>query len=136
MSFSTIQKVRFDDVDGAGIVYYPQFYHLCHNTFEDFFDMHTNISYPELITKRRKGFPTVSILSQFTAPLRYGDTAIVMLSIQKIGNTSVEFHYQILRQQDQVECFKATITTVFIDLDTQKPVEISDDLKLLFKKHL
>ena len=28
MAFTSVQKIRFDDVDGAGIVYYPQFFHL------------------------------------------------------------------------------------------------------------
>ncbi len=37
MAFTSVQKFRFDDVDGAGIVYYPQFFHLCHAAFEDFF---------------------------------------------------------------------------------------------------
>ena len=34
MAFTSIQKIRFDDVDGAGIVYYPQYFHLCHAAFE------------------------------------------------------------------------------------------------------
>ena len=37
MAFTSVQKIRFDDVDGAGIVYYPQYFHLCHKAFEDLF---------------------------------------------------------------------------------------------------
>ena len=49
MSFTSVQKIRFDDVDGAGIVYYPQFFHLCHAAFEDFLDTVASIPYPVLI---------------------------------------------------------------------------------------
>ena len=136
MSFSSVHKIRFDDVDGAGIVYYPQFFHLCHAAFEDFFDEVAPISYPELIAKKRLGFPTVAIESEFTAPLAYGDTAVVDVSIGKIGRTSVEFHYLIRRKRDSQKCFAAKITTVLIDLDTHKPREISDAYRELFTAYL
>ncbi|HEY7698614.1 MAG TPA: acyl-CoA thioesterase, partial [Vicinamibacteria bacterium] len=67
MAFTSIQKIRFDDVDGAGIVYYPQFFHLCHAAFEDFFDTAAPVSYPALVKDRRLGFPTVKIESEFKA---------------------------------------------------------------------
>ena len=31
------EKVRFSDVDNAGIVYYPRFFHYCHVAREEFF---------------------------------------------------------------------------------------------------
>ena len=69
MAFTSVQKIRFDDVDGAGIVYFPQFFHLCHAAFEDFFDTVAPVSYPELVCEKRLGFPTVAISSEFQAPL-------------------------------------------------------------------
>ena len=68
MAFTSLLKIRFDDVDGAGIVYYPHFFHLCHNAFEDFFDDAASVSYPQLINEKRRGFPTVAIHSDFSAP--------------------------------------------------------------------
>jgi 4-hydroxybenzoyl-CoA thioesterase len=85
MAYSVIKKIRFDDVDGAGIVYYPQYFHLCHAAFEDFFDDAAHISYPDLISKKRLGFPTVAVNSDFKATLVYGDIAIIKLSIKEIG---------------------------------------------------
>jgi 4-hydroxybenzoyl-CoA thioesterase len=89
LAYSTTIKIRFDDVDGAGIVYYPQYFHLCHAAFEDYFDSTAHISYPEHISKKRLGFPTVAIHSNFTAPLVYGDTAIINIAIKKIGGSSL-----------------------------------------------
>lgn len=134
MTYRTIQKIRFDDVDGAGIVYYPQFFSLCHNTFEDFFDSQTGIPYPELIGKRRQGFPTVAIKSDFSAPLRYGDVALVDLDLNRIGRTSLAFDFTIYRQADGAKCFTATITTVFLDLDTHKPIPIPDEIRDALKR--
>ncbi|MEM1204826.1 MAG: thioesterase family protein [Acidobacteriota bacterium] len=132
MALTSIQKIRFDDVDGAGIVYYPKFFDLCHAAFEDFFDSAAPISYPELIRDRRQGFPTVAIDSEFTAPLEYGDTVIVALTVSDLGRTSVSFKYTVRRKRDGACCFRAHITTVFIDLDSKKPLPVPPELRSIF----
>ena len=136
MAFTSVQKIRFDDVDGAGIVYYPRFFHLCHAAFEDFFDTAAPISYPELIRDRRLGFPTVAIESQFDAPLEYGDTAIVELAIDRVGRSSVDFTYTIRRRRDGTHCFRAKVTTVLIDLDSRKPVPLTPELRTILEQSL
>ena len=132
MAFTSLLKIRFDDVDGAGIVYYPQFFHLCHKAFEDFFDDAASVSYPRLINELRRGFPTVAIESEFTAPLRYGDIALVKVSIGKIGRSSATFNYEIRRKQDSRLCFSAQITKVFMDLDNNEVLSIPDDMRELW----
>lgn len=136
MAFTSIQKIRFDDVDGAGIVYYPQFFHLCHAAFEDFFDTAAPVSYPELVGNRRLGFPTVAIESQFHAPLTYGDIAIVELSVVEIGNASLKLLYDIRRKRDSELCFRGEITTVLVDLDSLKPTRIGTELREIFERYL
>ena len=136
MAFTSIQKIRFDDVDGAGIVYYPQFFHLCHATFEDFFDTIAHISYPEMIRKQKLGFPTVAIQSQFHAALVYGDTAIVSLGIRKVGTSSLTFAYAIRRKRDGELCFEAEVTTVLVEMETLKPVPLPLEYRQLFERYL
>ena len=136
MAFTSVQKIRFDDVDGAGIVYYPQFFHLCHAAFEDFFDTAAPISYPELIRDRRLGFPTVAIESEFTAPLEYGDIAVVELFVEKVGHSSAGFRYAIRRKRDGARSFRARITNVLMDLDTRKPVPLPPELRSILEQSL
>jgi YbgC/YbaW family acyl-CoA thioester hydrolase len=136
MAFTSLLKIRFDDVDGAGIVYYPQFFHLCHKAFEDFFDDAASVSYPQLINERRRGFPTVAIQSDFSAPLRYGDIAMVKLEIEKIGRSSATFNYEIRRKQDSKLCFSARITKVYMDLESDSVLPIPDDIRSLWESIL
>ncbi len=136
MAYTSIQKIRFDDVDGAGIVYYPRFLHLCHAAFEDFFDATAPFGYPALITEKRLGFPTVHLEADFQAPLSYGDTAVVTLAVTKVGTSSMTLGYQICRKRDAVLCFTATITTVLMDLDARRPVPLTTELKELFGRYL
>ena len=136
MAFTSLQKIRFDDVDGAGIVYYPQYFHLCHKAFEDFFDDAASVSYPQLINDQRRGFPTVAIHSGFSAPLRYGDIALVKLAIDRIGRTSATFNYEIRRKQDSKLCFSAQITKVYMDLDSNSVLPIPDEMRSLWESIL
>lgn len=128
MPYTNLQKIRFDDVDGAGIVYYPQFFHLCHKAFEDFFDTVAGIPYPKMIAEMRRGFPTVTIDSVFVKPLRYGDTAVVTLGVTRIGRSSVVFRYSIDKQGGDL-CFWTETTCVLIDLDSLGAVPIGADLR-------
>ena len=136
MAFTSLLKIRFDDVDGAGIVYYPQFFHLCHKAFEDFFDDAASVSYPQLINEKRRGFPTVAIHSDFSAPLRYGDIALVKLEIDTIGRSSAIFSYEIRRKQDSRLCFSAKITKVYMDLESDSVLPIPDDIRSLWESIL
>lgn len=136
MAYTSTQKIRFDDVDGAGIVYYPRFLHLCHAAFEDFFDEVAPFSYPALISERRLGFPTVHIDADFKAPLAYGDTAIVTLVVKKVGTSSIETRYEIHRRRDSALCFVADITAVLIDLDKGTSLPLTAELKAVFSRFL
>ena len=136
MAFTSIQKIRFDDVDGAGIVYYPQFFHLCHAAFEDFFDDAAHVSYPEMIRGQQLAFPTVAIDSEFHAPLVYGDIAIVNLDIQKIGTSSVTFKYTVRRKRDGQLCFEASVTTVMVRTQDLKPTPLPENYRQLFERYL
>jgi YbgC/YbaW family acyl-CoA thioester hydrolase len=136
MSFTSVRKIRFDDVDGAGIVYYPQFFHICHEVFEDFFDEVAQRSYPQMITVDRLGFPTVAIESQFTAPLKYGDLAVVQMNVLSIGTSSLKMRYEFYRKEDGEKSFYADITTVLMNLDTHQAQPLPETYIAIFKNYL
>lgn len=136
MPYTSVQKIRFDDVDGAGIVYYPRFFHLCHAAMEDFFDDVAPFSYPELINKKRLGFPSVHIEADFKAPLMYGDVVIVTLAVVHIGRTSTRMRYEIRRKRDAILSFEAEITTVMMDLDAKEAVPLPDELRRVLESYL
>jgi len=101
-AFTFATPVRFADVDHAGIVYYPRFFHLFHLAFEELW--RTRIgprAYSELLDKDRVGFPAVRAECDFHAPLRFGDTAEIELTIARLGRKSITFRYRIYRAADE-----------------------------------
>lgn len=136
MTFSSAQKIRFDDVDGAGIVYYPRFFHMCHKAFEDFFDELGPLTYPRIISEWRRGFPTVQTEGTYTAPLKYGDLAHVKVMVEHIGNTSLKTRYHVVRAHDGVTAFNGLVTTVFVNLDNFRPTRIEGELLAFLQAHM
>jgi 4-hydroxybenzoyl-CoA thioesterase len=134
--YESPQRIRFNDVDGAGIVYYPRFFHLCHNAFEEFFTAVAPYSYPTLINQHRRGFPTVHVEGDFKRPLRYGDVAVVELGVMQVGTRSARFRYRMRRQGEVDVAFEAHVVTAFMDLDSGKAVVLDDDIKAALNKHL
>ena len=133
--YESPQRIRFNDVDAAGIVYFPRFFHLCHNAFEEFFTAVAPYSYPTLIQQHRRGFPTVHVEGDFKRPLRYGDTAMVEVAVARLGNSSARFRYRMRRDGESEVAFEAQVVTAFMDLDTGRAVPLPDDLKAVLGRH-
>jgi 4-hydroxybenzoyl-CoA thioesterase len=129
MSFSFTTPVRFSDVDHAGIVYYPRFFHLFHLAFEELW--RTRIgprAYSELIDRDRVGFPAVRAECDFKAPLRFGDTAEIVVTVPHLGTKSIKFRYCVYRLGEgdatthaiddvaRVLCADGTVVCAVVDL--------------------
>lgn len=131
MAFETSVAVRFGDVDHAGILYYPRYYIYLHDCFENFFDQ-SSIRYVDLVDRRRIGFPTVHVESDHKAPMRWGDTLDVTMSVARLGERSATFQYVGRRRRDGVVAIHAKITIACLNMDTFTALEIPDDLRALF----
>jgi hypothetical protein len=61
MAFRSKLKIRFGDIDRAGIVYYPRFMHYFHVALEEFFAAELGIEYHTVVDTHRIGLPTVHL---------------------------------------------------------------------------
>lgn len=119
--FRYSQPVRFADVDHAGIVYYPRYFHLFHVAFEELWRARIGPqAYSEIIDRERIGFPAVRAECDFKAPLKFGDTADIEVSIPRLGTKSITFRYRIFRAASspdaRVLCAEGQVVTAVVDL--------------------
>lgn len=98
MTFRKEFKVRFGDVDHAGIVYYPALVNYTHLAMEDFFDDYLKYPYVRFLDEHRLGLPTVHIEMDFKRPLKYGDRIALESRVERIGTTSVEWIHEVYLQ--------------------------------------
>jgi len=68
MAFRSQLKIRFGDIDRAGIVYYPRFMHYFHVTLEEFFAGELGIEYDVMVETHRIGLPTVHSQTELSRP--------------------------------------------------------------------
>lgn len=129
------RPVRFADCDMARIVFFPHFAAYCHEALEALFAGLPG-GYARLVGPDDLGIPTVHFSIEFAAPLRYGDTAVIALEVERLGRTSVSIRYRFSRAVDQVVCARARHTIVTTSLRALKPVPVPADLRQLFESHL
>jgi 4-hydroxybenzoyl-CoA thioesterase len=132
----TIERaVRFEEVDAAGLLFFPVFAAYAHEAMAALFDgLHGG--YPALIMKRRVGLPAVAMSSEFLSPLRFGDVAEIATSVTRLGNRSVELHYEFKRLGDGVVCATMQHTVVCTDLETVRSCEMPEDVRAVLESHL
>lgn len=116
--FTTSIPVRFADVDHAGIVYYPRFFHYFHVAFEELWRARMGArAYVELLDRDRVGFPAVRAECDFKAPLRFGDTLAIAVTIARLGKKSITFRYRIYKDTlDGALCAEGSVVCAVVDL--------------------
>ncbi len=135
MSFQVTLPVRFSDVDHAHIVYYPRFFHYFHLAFEELWRSRLGgRAYAQLLDRDRLGFPVVRAECDFVAPLAFGDTALVELSVTRLGGKSIHFRYRVHRAADdrpQLLCAEGKVVCAMVDLAKFAAVDVPERISEL-----
>ncbi len=129
MTFKSQLKIRFGDIDRAGIVYYPRFLHYFHVALEEFFTSELKIDYHTVIDQHKMGFPVVHLETDFSAPFNYGDDIEVEVTVHHIGQTSITFGYRAFKKGDDEARIICRHTTVCMDMVTFKKKPLPDWLR-------
>ena len=132
-TFCSPITVRFSDIDQAGIVYYPRFFHYFHIVFEEFMAEHV-CPLPELLRVRGLGFPAVHAEIDYKIPLLYGDICPVELSLEKLGGASIGWRYLLYKPAESGTdsgklAARALVVTACMDLSTKSGTLLPSDLR-------
>jgi len=122
------RKVRFEDVDAAGIVFFAHIFSYCHEAMEELFAS-LDGGYVKLITERRIGLPAVRVEADFHAPLRYGDAVRIDVTVPHVGTTSCTLVYNVARASDGARAATVKHVCVVSDLTRLAKVTIPDDVR-------
>jgi len=136
MAFRSLLKIRFGDIDHAGIVYYPRFLHYFHVALEEFFGQELGVDYPILIDEHRIGLPTVHLEVDFSRPLRYGDQIEVEVRVLKTGKSAIVFGYRVFKTGETEPWIEGHNVTVCLDMNTFKKKDIPEWLRSRFETQI
>jgi 4-hydroxybenzoyl-CoA thioesterase len=93
-TFAFDRELRFGDCDPSGIAYFPSYLNILNGVVEEFWAA-IGFPWPELITVRKIGTPTVHLTCDFSRPSRFGDGLTFALRIGKVGRASLHLAHVV-----------------------------------------
>lgn len=126
--FVVRKVVRFAHCDPAGIIYYPQYFMLAHDSKEDWFRDGVGYPFKQMITADRRGFPIVKLDAEFRRASRLGDELDFEITVRGVGATSLKLDYRCVCGEE--ERMRLHSVLVMTDLDTGTAVRIPDWLRV------
>ncbi|MBL4845357.1 MAG: acyl-CoA thioesterase [Planctomycetes bacterium] len=107
--FITRVRVRFHEIDRAGIAYFARSFQYCHETFEDMLARALDVDLERFFRESTWMLPLVHAESDYRMPIVLGQDLRIELKIARVGKTSVHFAYRIIGEPDGVERGKVTL---------------------------
>jgi 4-hydroxybenzoyl-CoA thioesterase len=111
--FEKSEKIRFEHIDQAGIVFYPRFLQMLNGLAEDWFDEALGWPFHEM--HPRYGVPTVQLQVQFKKPARLGEIIQKKLWVKKLGSSSAHCGFRFEDQQQHV-ILEGEVTLVCVSI--------------------
>lgn len=125
MAFESEFKVRFANVDPAGIVFYPRYFEFINGGTEDWFAS-MGMDFRTMHADRHMGVPIVRMECDFVRPSQLGDELRVLVQPVALGRSSCTIEYAIMGA-DGLR-IKAKGVLVCMDLATKKAMPWPESL--------
>jgi 1,4-dihydroxy-2-naphthoyl-CoA hydrolase len=130
-AFCIERDVRFQDVDAAGIVFYPRVLEYFSDAFIAFLgERGTKLA--EVLRENRWGAPLRHAEADYFKPLRYGDRIEVALVRARLEEGEVSVGWRVARCSDGVVTSVGQTVHVFVDMRTFKRCAIPAELRGAF----
>ena len=93
------EKIRFQHIDYAGIVFYPRFLEMLNGLVEDWFEEALDRPFSKM--HQTNGIPTVDLKVQFKKAARLGETLTKKLWVKELKSSSVVCGFHFINQQEK-----------------------------------
>jgi 4-hydroxybenzoyl-CoA thioesterase len=133
MAFTTSRRLNFGDCDPSGIAYFPSYLNILVGVCEEFFGA-IGAPWPDMITDRKIGVPTVTLDVAFRSPGYHGDMMDFTVKVIRIGNSSADLEYEV-RVGDRL-LWTAKQRLVATSHETHKALPWPHDMRAALTQHL
>lgn len=111
------EKVRFQHVDYAGIVFYPRFLEMLNCLVEDWFEEALDRPFSKI--HQTNGIPTVDLKVQFKKAARLGEVLNKKLWVKNLGSASVLCGFRF-ENQNESTCLEGEVTLVNVKITADR----------------
>ena len=132
--FLHVHRVRFEEIDAAGIAYFARFFTWCHDAMEAMLAP-IDGGYIGLVRDRRMGMPAVHVEADFASPLRYGDSVRVAVTVERTGKSSVTLRFDLSRLPDGTKVATLRHVVALTDMTAMRSRPLPDDVRAILDRH-
>ena len=115
-------RIKAKDTDFTQRIHYSAIFRYFEEADYKFFD-HIGVSYKSLYAEGY-GTPRVRVECDYLGAMRFEDDIVCDIAISRIGNTSFTYAFDFFSGDNRVA--RGSMTIVFIDQTTERPVPIPD----------
>lgn len=130
MQFIKQEKVRFQHVDYAGIVFYPRFLEMLNGLVEDWFEEALDRPFSKM--HETNGIPTVDLKIQFKNAARLGEILTKKLWVKELKNSSILCGFEF-ENESKILVLEGEVTLVNVAFNPErngiKAEPFSDEMK-------
>ena len=125
LTYDRRRTVEWGDSDPAAFINSPRAFDFAVECIEGYYRDVLGLSFVGLLEQRRMGAPVVHARCDFKATVRESDTVDLILSIDRLGTSSVTWHVDAFLDGKPV--FEVWMVSSYIRLADGRPVPIPDD---------
>ena len=133
--FVFVHRVRFEEIDAAGIVYFARFFTWCHDAMEAMLEP-VDGGYVGLVRARKLGLPAVHVEADYVSPLRFGDDVRIAVTVERAGRSSVGLRFEMTRVDDGSKVATLRHVMVMSDLTVLKSTPLPEDVRAVLERHM
>jgi 1,4-dihydroxy-2-naphthoyl-CoA hydrolase len=127
-AFAERRAVRFQDVDAAGIIFYPRLLEYFHDAYVSFLSV-AGTPLPEVLRAGCWLSPVRHAEADYFRPLRFGDEIEVALVRAHVEPTEVTLGYRVARSDSGEPCVVGQVVHTFLDAVSFQRTEIPEELR-------
>ncbi len=124
----TTERVRWNDSDPLGIIYYGAYIRLFQVGEEELFRA-AGLSFKELRVGRGVWIPRKALEAEFHSPAELDEEVVIRSWFARIGRTSITIRFDVHRAADMVHRASGTLTVVSVDKESMTPQPLPDEVR-------
>ena len=140
--FSVTRKIRFAESDPAGIVFYPEFFRMFNDLFEDWMEKVIGVDFPIQFSKHQRMFPLVHSEVDFKQSRVMGQKFKMVFVLTGLGRSTIR--YSIIGLDGDAdnggdngpEILRGEFVTCMASKTTQKSLALPDDMRPAMEAYL
>ena len=136
IQFIRSSKVRFEDCDLAGIVFYPNYILMLNRLIEEWFAEALDMPWGRMHHEFRLGFPTVNMQVDFRNPSRLDEVLEWSLEVRRLRTRALTLGVNACCQGEERVAIEITIVSVNLIPGGISSREIPADIRAKMQNYL